>query len=525
MSSKETGYKITTDSDFLDKQNAITPELSRKLKSFHKLAIAGKKSSLQKIKDAIELFPENPQLKNYLTIFYQQIGDTEKMYATNRWIVAEHPEYLFGKLNLANEYFQKQEFEKIPEVLGSSMELKLLYPDRDTFHLNEVTSFYKMAVLYFVAIDNIEQAEIRCDIMRQLAPEDDATDVALQEVFFAKMRLGHARFLEEERTRISVKTKQQEIKTIYKSPNFNHEETEWLYTNGLYIGEEKLSKILSLPQDSIIQDLELVLQDSINRYGYFNKLVEEKGWDEEKMNFVVHAIYLLGELGATKSIDSIINVLSQSEEYIELYLGDFVTSMIWEPLYKIAANNLEDCKQFMFKSGIYTYARTNFTDMLEQLALHQPDRKNEVLSWYKQVIQFYLNTKLEDNIIDSDVVGLLICNIIDIQGVELLPEIEKLFEQGIVSKGICGDWEEVRVAFESPNAYDNRKEILPMSARYEMVTSTWAGYNEENDNFQLDYDAYDEPLVLPVRTEPKIGRNESCPCGSGKKYKKCCLGK
>jgi uncharacterized protein YecA (UPF0149 family) len=22
-----------------------------------------------------------------------------------------------------------------------------------------------------------------------------------------------------------------------------------------------------------------------------------------------------------------------------------------------------------------------------------------------------------------------------------------------------------------------------------------------------------------------IGRNDSCPCGSGKKYKKCCLGK
>ena len=28
-----------------------------------------------------------------------------------------------------------------------------------------------------------------------------------------------------------------------------------------------------------------------------------------------------------------------------------------------------------------------------------------------------------------------------------------------------------------------------------------------------------------VRTEPKIGRNDPCPCGSGKKYKKCCLGK
>ncbi len=25
-----------------------------------------------------------------------------------------------------------------------------------------------------------------------------------------------------------------------------------------------------------------------------------------------------------------------------------------------------------------------------------------------------------------------------------------------------------------------------------------------------------------VRETPKVGRNESCPCGSDKKYKKCC---
>ncbi len=26
-----------------------------------------------------------------------------------------------------------------------------------------------------------------------------------------------------------------------------------------------------------------------------------------------------------------------------------------------------------------------------------------------------------------------------------------------------------------------------------------------------------------VRSGPKVGRNDPCPCGSGKKYKKCCL--
>ncbi len=35
----------------------------------------------------------------------------------------------------------------------------------------------------------------------------------------------------------------------------------------------------------------------------------------------------------------------------------------------------------------------------------------------------------------------------------------------------------------------------------------------------------DGVLVNPqpyVREEPKVGRNDPCPCGSGKKYKKCC---
>jgi len=27
---------------------------------------------------------------------------------------------------------------------------------------------------------------------------------------------------------------------------------------------------------------------------------------------------------------------------------------------------------------------------------------------------------------------------------------------------------------------------------------------------------------LPVKAPPRIGRNDYCPCGSGKKYKKCC---
>ena len=29
--------------------------------------------------------------------------------------------------------------------------------------------------------------------------------------------------------------------------------------------------------------------------------------------------------------------------------------------------------------------------------------------------------------------------------------------------------------------------------------------------------------LVDVRTDPKIGRNQLCPCGSLKKFKKCCM--
>jgi preprotein translocase subunit SecA len=30
------------------------------------------------------------------------------------------------------------------------------------------------------------------------------------------------------------------------------------------------------------------------------------------------------------------------------------------------------------------------------------------------------------------------------------------------------------------------------------------------------------PRIAPVVKDSKVGRNDPCPCGSGKKYKKCC---
>lgn len=46
-------------------------------------------------------------------------------------------------------------------------------------------------------------------------------------------------------------------------------------------------------------------------------------------------------------------------------------------------------------------------------------------------------------------------------------------------------------------------------------------YEDEEDGYDDDWHGY-EPQEPIVREEAKVGRNDPCPCGSGKKYKKCC---
>ena len=141
----------------------------------------------------------------------------------------------------------------------------------------------------------------------------------------------------------------------------------------------------------------------------------------------------------------------------------------------------------MFEPGIDTYARTAITDMAEQVAHHQPERRDEVIQWFREVIRFFLNSKLEDNVIDSDFIGLMICNLLDIKAKELMPDIEKLFDKGIVSKGDCDEWNDVRISFNQTDRFDKKKEILPISERYQDITSTWAYYTEKEKNSFIKY--------------------------------------
>jgi SEC-C motif-containing protein len=77
-----------------------------------------------------------------------------------------------------------------------------------------------------------------------------------------------------------------------------------------------------------------------------------------------------------------------------------------------------------------------------------------------------------------------------------------------VEKGGPGDAEGT-VEFEASYERDGLRDIHHERARFKKRDGRWL---------------YDEGDIRPetvVRAGPKVGRNEPCPCGSGKKYKHC----
>ncbi|MES2274565.1 MAG: preprotein translocase subunit SecA [Bacteroidota bacterium] len=72
------------------------------------------------------------------------------------------------------------------------------------------------------------------------------------------------------------------------------------------------------------------------------------------------------------------------------------------------------------------------------------------------------------------------------------------------------DPDEVREARPQPPSIDMRK---MRTSKPEMVSDSGIPMN--------DFDTREPQKQMPVKAEQKIGRNDPCPCGSGKKYKNC----
>lgn len=529
-------YNITGDDRDIDERDNITREIRAILKDTFFKVQGRKHGVIKELNQLIEKYPGIPQFKNHLFIAYAQDKNMEMAHQVNELTVEKHPDYLFAKLNLVGKYLGKSEYEKVPQVLGPLMEIKALYPHRNIFHLNEVASFYKIAIHYFLAIGNIEAAETRLEILEGL-PRDLTTDV--KELLFLVRQAKMKKEWKKETTQNDAQPKNTITKFVVEPttelPVFYHPVVEKLYHHNLLIDQTILREILDLPGETLLSDLHKVIYDSIARFD----IIAGANVDERESSFLLHALFLLGEIGNESSLPVILDMLRQEEEYLDFYFGDHLTETLWAIILNLGMHQTDSLKQFILEGNYYEFARSAVTSAMKQLALNFPERKEEVIQWYNDILHFFLANKDDNSLIDTGLISSMVSDLIDLKAVKLKPLIEELYREDLIWEMYVGSLESVKEELHSVNNLPSsqKKDMLSIFAQYDHILTTWASHKEDgelveeedwnDDEFYGNFGDEDftedvvEVTQPVVRSEPKIGRNDPCPCGSGNKYKKC----
>jgi hypothetical protein len=124
----------------------------------------------------------------------------------------------------------------------------------------------------------------------------------------------------------------------------------------------------------------------------------------------------------------------------------------------------------------------------------------------------------------------LVSHSLELYAAELLDDMELAFEDGLVNPGYIR-FDDVKRKLSMGKELILAK--LVNNPHRQLVDDTvaemgwWACFHEDRSR-KAPHVVADAKLNLDIlfppirRAAPKIGRNEACPCGSGKKYKKCC---
>lgn len=204
--------------------------------------------------------------------------------------------------------------------------------------------------------------------------------------------------------------------------------------NAIYLKDELIDRILALPHDALRRDLENLIMYHIGFDGI------PDGYDDGQFNGLLGScVMLIAEVGnSDTSLDCVLEVMRQSESFFDYHLGDSSHDVFVPTLYKLAGHSLDKLLSFTKEEGLYWLPKVEVFPAVVQMALRQPERRVEVIEWFREVLKFCIDHVAEAKAVDSIVAACVICDLIDLQAVELLPEINALFDTEMVDLSHCG---------------------------------------------------------------------------------------
>ena len=236
--------------------------------------------------------------------------------------------------------------------------------------------------------------------------------------------------------------------------------------NALYLEDELIDRILALPHDALRQDLENLIMYHI---GLTCDSIPE-GYDDGQYNGLLSTcVMLIAEVGnSDSSLDCVLEVMRQSADFFDYHLGDSSHEVFVPTLYKLAGNRLDKLMAFTKEEGLYWLPKAEVFPTLVQIALRQSERRAEVIEWFHEALYFCIDHVSEAKAVDCEVAASMVCDLIDLQAVELLPDINALFDTEMVDLSHCGRREEALEDIVNPDYVDRLDDcILDIHDRFE----------------------------------------------------------
>ena len=204
----------------------------------------------------------------------------------------------------------------------------------------------------------------------------------------------------------------------------------------------------------------------------------------------VHAWRALGKLEAVEAIKPLIGLFD------ELSDDDWASDELPEVMALFGAKAIKPLGEYLLDPSNKELARATAASCLEKIGNNDALLINDCVS----ILVEYLE---QSNTEVPTLNGLVIAHLIGLEAEDSIDVIRKAFESGNVDITVAGDLEDVEIEL---GLREKRETPQPnyLNPEFEKLTNIFDSFTAK---------------------KRKIGRNAPCPCGSGKKYKKCCLDK
>ncbi|HAB66705.1 MAG TPA: hypothetical protein DCE23_05000 [Firmicutes bacterium] len=285
-----------------------------------------------------------------------------------------------------------------------------------------------------------------------------------------------------------------------------------------------------LPREALkqaIQQKEEITPKLIEMLEYTKNNLDVIYNEEDDFFGYIYAIFLLAEFKEQKAFPYLIDLLNKDEEVVEYIIGDDYPEYLPRLLASTYNGDDEALFSIIENKEINEFIRSSALQTFAILYLYGVKKREFIVNYFKKLLD---EKDEEDN-------SYLCAEIFVETGHLRLVELEGIIEKTFKAIDNKEEIQDLRDTFKN-ETYKINRNIYPFKPFYEYIDDTigimeeWQCFRyKEDEEYEQSGDCMECEYIIDKRnktsnnTKINIGRNDLCYCGSGKKYKKCCINK